>query len=122
MNNDEVFNLRDKENKREVLKGKLEKLIDSFLSSSGTMQSIVEKKIKELETQINRLENEIVDSKSKNSNQDKFIRDTNNKINKLKEELNISSNKELTRAEWLDRIEMILIERKESFKSIYNLD
>lgn len=37
MNNNEVFNLRYKKNKLEVLKGKLEKLIDSFLSSSGTM-------------------------------------------------------------------------------------
>ena len=86
------------------------------------MQSIVEKKIKELETQINRLENEIVDSKSKNTNQDKFIRDTNNKINKLKEELNVSSNKELTRTEWLDKVELILIESKNSFKATYNLD
>lgn len=122
MNNGEVFNIRDKENKLGVLKGNLEKLIDSFLSSSGTMQSIVEKKIKELETQINRLENEIVDSKSKNTNQDKFIRDTNNKINKLKEELNVSSNKELTRTEWLDKVELILIESKNSFKATYNLD
>ncbi|WP_291650957.1 recombinase family protein [Clostridium sp.] len=122
MNNGEVFNLRDKENKLEVLKGKLEKLIDTFISSSETMQKVVEKKIKELESQINRLESDIVDSKSKNFDQDKFRRDTNNKINKLKEELKISSNKELTRAEWLDRVNSILIESKNSFKTTYNLD
>lgn len=122
MNNGEVFNLRDKENKLEVLKGKLEKLIDTFISSSETMQKIVEKKIKELEGQINRLESEIADSKSKNFDQDKFIRDTNNKINKLKEELKISSNKELMRGEWLDRVTSILIESKNSFRTTYNLD
>lgn len=122
INNGEIFNLRDKENKLEVLKGKLEKFIDTFISSSETMQSIIEKKIKELENQIKKLENDIADNKSKNFDQDKFIRDTNNKINKLKEELKISINKELTRTEWLDKVNSILIENKSTFKTMYNFD
>lgn len=61
------------------------------------MQKVAEKKIKEMEGQINRLESDIADSKSKSFDQDKFIRDTINKITKLKDELKIYSNKKLTR-------------------------
>lgn len=122
INNDEIFSIRDKENKLEVLKVKLEKLIDTFISSSETMQKVVQKKIKGLESEINRLESEISDNKFKHFNQEKFIRDTNNKISKLKEELLTSSNKQLTRTEWLDKVISILIENKNSFKTIYNLD
>lgn len=122
ISNNEIFNIRDKENELNILKDKLEKLIDSFVSSSSTMQSVIEKKVKELEAQMNKLENEIAKSKSISFSKDKHARDINNRINKLQEELKVACNKELTRIEWLDKVNTILIESKNSFKTTYNLD
>ncbi len=122
INNDEVFNIRDKEQELQTLKGKLEKLIDTFISSSETMQSVIEKKIKELETQINKIELDISNRKAVVFDKEKHIRDTNNKINKLKQELEIAIDKELTRDEWLGKVENITIECKSNFVVTYNLD
>lgn len=122
ISNNEIFNIRDKENELNILKDKLEKLIDSFVSSSSTMQSVIEKKVKELEAQMNRLENEIANSRSISFSKDKHARDINNRINKLQEELKVACNKELTRIEWLDKVNTILIENKNSFKTTYSLD
>lgn len=122
ISNNEVFNIRDKEQELQVLKNKLEKLVDNFLNASGTMQQVVEKKIKELEVEINRLELEISNSRLISFDKDKHIRDTNNRINKLREELKISTNKKLTRSQWLDKVESIEIISKNNFKVRYNLD
>lgn len=122
IDNNEVFNIKDKQNKLEVLKGKLEKLIDTFLSSSETMQKVVENKIKELECQIKGLESEISNSKSINFEKEKYIRQVNNKISKLRLELENANGKKLTREEWLDRVDKIVIESKINFKVVYNLD
>lgn len=122
INNNEIFNIKDKECKLEVLKSKLEKLLDAFLSSSETMQSIVEKKIKELESQIKKIESEISNSKSINFDKERHIRQINNKIAKLKLESENANDKKLTRQEWLDKVERIVIESKSRFKVMYNLD
>lgn len=122
INNNEIFDIKDRQNKLEILKGKLEKLIDTFLSSSETVQKVVEKKIKELEGQIKRLESEIANNKSINFEKEKYIRQVNNKILKLKLELENSNGKKLTRQEWLDKVDRIIIESKISFKVVYNLD
>ena len=122
INNNEVFDIKDKQNELEVLKGKLDKLIDTFLSSSETMQKVVEKKIGELESKIKRLELEISNSKSINFEKEKYIRQVNNKISKLKLELENANDKKLTRQEWLDKVDKIVIENKISFKVVYNLD
>lgn len=122
INNDEVFDIKDKEYKLDMLKEKMEKLIDTFLSSSETMQKVVEKKIKELESQIKKIEAEISNSKSINFDKEKHIRQINNKIAKLKLELESANGKKLTRQEWLDKVDRIVIESKISFKVVYNLD
>lgn len=122
INNNEVFDIKDKEKKLNILKGKLEKLIDSFLSSSETMQKVVEKKIEELESQIKILELQISNSKSINFEKEKYIREINNKITKLKLELESSNSKKLTRQEWLDKVDKIVIESKINFNVVYNLD
>lgn len=122
INNNEVFDIKDKQNKLDILKRKLEKLLDAFLSSSETMQKVVEKKIKELEAQIKKLESEISNSKSINFEKEKYIRQVNNKIAKLKLELENANGKKLTRQEWLDKVDQIVIESKISFKVVYNLD
>ena len=41
---------------------------------------------------------------------------------KLKQELINSTDKELTRKEWLDKIDKIAIESKSNFNVVYNLD
>lgn len=122
INNNEVFDIKDKENKLEVLKEKLEKLLDTFISSSETMQKLIEKKIRELESQISKIELEIANNKAINFDKEKYIRNINNKISKLKQELNKSLDKELTREQWLNRVESITINSKNNFKVKYNLD
>lgn len=120
--NDEVFSIKIKEGELEILKDKLEKLIDTFISSSETMQKVVQKKIGELENQIKGLELEISNIKSINVDKEKHIRQINNRIIKLKQELISSTDKELTRQQWLDKVEKIVIESKINFNVVYNLD
>lgn len=121
-NSDEIFSIKDKESKLGELKDKLEKLIDTFICSSETMQNIVKKKIAELEKQIKVIESEISKSKELNFDKEKHIRNINSKISKLKLELESSEGKELTRKEWLDKVDGIFIESKNNFRVEYNLD
>lgn len=118
----EVFSIKGKEEELNVLREKLDKLLDTFLYSSETMQKLVEKKIGELEHHIKRLELEISNIKSIYSDKEKHIRQLNNKIIKLKQELINSTEKELTRKEWLDKVDKITIESKINFNVVYNLD
>ena len=119
---DEVFSIKEKEQELDVLRDKLDKLLDTFLSSSETMQKLVEKKVGELEYHIKRLELEISNIKSIYADKEKHLRQLNNKIIKLKQELINSTDKELTRKEWLDKVNKIIIESKISFNVVYNLD
>lgn len=117
-----VFKIQDEESELERLKSKLESLIENFISTSKTMQSVIEKKIKELEIRIQSKDEEIERLKLINTDKEKHIRDINNKISKLKGELLMAHDKELTRAEWLDKVEKILIGGKKDIKAVYNLD
>lgn len=119
---DNIINIKDKENQLKILKNKLEKLIDSFINSSETMQGILSKKINELELEIKNIELDIYNIKVINSDKEKYIRNINNKINKLKLELENIQDKELSRQEWLDLVEKIIIENKNNFRVEYNLD
>ena len=119
---DDVFSIKEKEQELDVLRDKLDKLLDTFLSSSETMQKLVEKKVGELEYHIKRLELEISNIKSIYADKEKHLRQLNNKIIKLKQELINSTDKELTRKEWLDKVNKIIIESKISFNVVYNLD
>lgn len=118
----EVFSIKEKEEELDILREKLDKLLDTFLSSSETMQKLVERKIGELEYHIKRLELEISNIKSIYADKEKHLRQLNNKIMKLKQELINSTDKELTRKEWLDKIDKIAIESKSNFNVVYNLD
>ena len=119
---DEVFSIKEKEQELDVLREKLDKLLDTFLSSSETMQKLVEKKIGELEVHIKRIELEISNIKSIYADKEKHLRQLNNRIIKLKQDLINSIDKELTRKEWLDKVDKIIIESKISFNVVYNLD
>ena len=121
-NSNVVFEIQEKETELERLKCKLESLIENFISSSLSMQSVIEKKVKELEIIIQSLEIEIARFKLINTDKEKHIRGINNKILKLKSELLIADDKELTREEWLDKIEKILIYGKTNIKAEYIFD
>ena len=57
-----------------------------------------------------------------NIDKEKHKRDIVNKIAKLKLELNKAEGKELTRQEWLYKVNSIIIESKTKFRVVYNLD
>lgn len=122
VNNSDVIDIKNKEAELKKLKSKMERLIDTFLSSSETMQHIVEKKINELESKIKVIEADINRCKSINIDKEKHKRDIVNKIAKLKLELNKAEGKELTRQEWLYKVNSIIIESKTKFRVVYNLD
>ena len=86
------------------------------------MQKLVEKKFGELEVHIKRIELEISNIKSIYADKEKHLRQLNNRIIKLKQDLINSIDKELTRKEWLDKVDKIIIESKISFNVVYNLD
>lgn len=121
-NSNVVFKIREKETELERLKYKLESLIENFISTSQSMQSVIEKKIKELEIIIQSLDTEIARLKLINTDKEKHIRGMNNKISKLKNELLVTDDKQLTRTEWLDKIEKILIYGKKDIKAEYIFD
>ncbi|WP_291570857.1 recombinase family protein [Clostridium sp. UBA4548] len=121
-NSNIVFKIQEEEMELERLKSKLESLIENFISTSKTMQSVIEKKIKELEVRIQSKDEEIERLKLINTDKEKHIRDINHKISKLKGELLMAHDKELTRTEWLDKVEKILIGGKKDIKAVYNLD
>ena len=117
-----VLKIKEREKELEKLKDKMESLIDNFISTSESVQSIIEKKIKELEGKVHELENEINRLKSIKSHKEGYERKINNRISKLKNELLVSNDKELTREEWLEKVDKILIRDKKNIKAIYVLD
>lgn len=121
-NVDLVLKIQDNQNTLDRLKSKIESLIDNFISSSEIMQAIIEKKIKEFESKVQAIEDEIARLKLIKSDKEKHIRKINNNILKLKQELLVSNDKELTREEWLDKVDKILISSKIDIKTVYKLD
>lgn len=120
---DIIMNIKDKELEFKSLKSKLNKLVENFISSdSETMQEIINNKIKELEQQVKLIENQLTELKSINNDKEQHIREITNKVNKLKNELNNTPDKELQRAEWLEKVDKILIGGKKDITTIYNLD
>lgn len=122
VNNSDVIDIKDKEVELRKLKSKMERLVDTFLYSSKTMQHIVQNKINELESKIKVIEDDINRCKSINIDKEKHKRNIVNKIAKLKLELNQTEGKELTRQEWLYKVNSIIIESKTKFRVVYNLD
>ena len=121
-NVDVVLEIQENQNELDRLKSKIESLIDNFISSSEIMQAIIEKKIKEFESKVQAIEDEIARLKLIKSDKEKHIRKINNNILKLKQELLVSNDKELTREEWLDKVDKILISSKIDIKTVYKLD
>ena len=121
-NVDVVLEIQENQNELDRLKSKIESLIDNFISSSEIMQAIIEKKIKEFESKVQAIEDEITRLKLIKFDKEKHIRKINNNILKLKQELLVSNDKELTREEWLDKVDKILISSKIDIKTVYKLD
>ena len=68
-------------------------LIDNFIWTFESVQSIIEKKIKGLEGKLQEVENDINRLKSIKSHKEAYKRRINNRISKLKNDLLVSSDK-----------------------------
>lgn len=121
-NVDVVLKIQENQNELDRLKSKIESLIDNFISSSEIMQGIIEKKIREFESKVQAIEEEIARLSLIKSDKEKHIRQISNNILKLKQELLVSNDKELTREEWLDKVDKILITGKSDIKTVYYLN
>ena len=104
-------------------KNSLETLINSFISTtSKTMQDIIKAKIEGIEAEIVIIENNIISLENQKSDKDKYIRELNNKIIALKKEGQQILEKELTREEWLDKVDKIVVGGKNDLVAAYKLD
>lgn len=119
---DIMFKIQANEKKLKELKVDLGVLVDNFIYASATLRSVIESKINAIESQINNINDEVANLKSVHNDREKHIREINNKITKLGLELYVSQDKELSRKEWLDRVEKILIKGKGKIESVYILD
>lgn len=119
---DTVFKIKAKEKEVVDLKANLSVLVDNFISASDTLRSVIESKINAIETEINNINEEIANLKAIHEDKEKHIREINSKISKLNSDLTVSQEKELTRKEWLDRVEKILIKGKGKIETVYILD
>lgn len=109
--------------KLDTCKNSLETLIDSFVSAtSKTMQDIIKAKIEGIEAEIIKIENNIASLEVKKNDKDKYIRELNNKIIALKKEGQQIPGKELTRTEWLDKVDKIVVGGKNDLVASYKLD
>ena len=109
--------------KLENYKNTLEALLTSFVNStSKTMQDVLNVKIKGIEDEIETIENNILELENKKADKDKYIRELSNKIFALKKENQQTPNKELTRTQWLDKVEKIVVGGKNDLNVIYKLD
>ena len=109
--------------KLENYKNTLEALLTSFVNStSKTMQDVLNVKIKGIEDEIETIENNILELENKKADKDKYIRELSNKIFALKKENQQTPTKELTRTQWLDKVEKIVVGGKNDLNVIYKLD
>ena len=109
--------------KLENYKNTLEALLTSFVNStSKTMQDVLNVKIKGIEDEIETIENNILELENKKADKDKYIRELSNKIFALKKENHQTPTKELTRTQWLDKVEKIVVGGKNDLNVIYKLD
>lgn len=120
---DIVLSISSKEDELNFLKSKLENLVENFITSdSKTISDIISAKVKEFEIKIQGVEQELIQLKLINQDREQHKRELTNKINTLKAELKNIPNKEISRQEWLDKVECILIGGKNDITTKYNFD
>lgn len=86
------------------------------------MQEVIKKKMEMLEKEIESVELNISALESKKSDKNKYIRELNNKISALKKEGEELPTKVLARAEWIDKVEKIVVGGKKDLVTVYKLD
>lgn len=117
---DIVLSINKKESELNLLKSKLNKLVDNFITSdSESIIEIINTKIKQLESEIKIIEEELVNLKSIYKDKEEHKRKLTNKIKKLKDDLENMPTRELTREEWLDKVKSIEISGKKEIRAIY---
>ncbi|MGL5067252.1 MAG: recombinase family protein [Sarcina sp.] len=90
---------------------KLSGLIDSFLESSDTIKRVIDKKIKDIESNIKINNDKILELERSKNNLDNEKIEIQNKINILNRELKVVDTTELTREQIMDKIKYIKINR-----------
>lgn len=122
--NDEINkSITENNNEIQSQKNKLESLLDNFLSesTSETMKKIIQNKIEDIEKNIKELEEEVLSSQRLIIDKDKEKNIINSKIKELKREINEKHKNELTRNEWIDKVEAVKIFDKSSFEVVWKM-
>ena len=105
------------------MKSSIESLTNVFVgTTSKTIQNIIKAKVEDLEGQIGAIEGKIVYLENKKADKDKYIRELNNKIASLKRENQEVPSKELSRVEWLDKVEKIIVGGKNDLVEMYKIN
>lgn len=93
----------------------LSKLIDNFLVRSDIMKKVIDKKIKDLEVDIEQDNSEILKLERSKNNIDNDKLEIENKIKEIKKELKELDTTELTREQLMDKVKFIKIDKGNKF-------
>lgn len=123
-NGDEVNkSIIEKSNEIKKQKNKLESLLDNFLSdnTSETMKKIIQSKIESIENNIKELEEEVLCLERLVIDKDKEKNIIKSKIKELRKEINEKHKNELSRNEWIDKVEVIKVIDKSNFEVVWRM-
>ncbi|MGL4741367.1 MAG: hypothetical protein ACRC41_11270 [Sarcina sp.] len=119
-------NISNQNNKLATLKCEREKLnnqLDKFMNMDAdtALDDIVNKKIDMVRERLREIDEEYNGVKIKSEDKEKYKRELRTRILKVKDQLNNIPKKALSRKEWLDIVEDIMIEDKKIISTKYKI-
>ncbi len=106
------------------LKNKMTNLLDNFMSenNSEAMQDLISKKLQRIDIEIKQLESELSIIRLDNLDRETKAKKLLIQINKLKVDMENVPKNELSREEWLSKVNKIIVLAKGKFDVEYNLE